>query len=268
MLLRLKHADTQRILTLFAVLALVTAGVSVFSWVWALAVATVLTFAGLGFLIAHYHRATEEELVLQAQDLQDLQFIQSAISPVRPLPYFTRWSSSPALAARLIGIIKKHKPQHIVELGSGVSTVVMALAARDAGSGHVTSLDHDPVYAAKTRNELAEQGLSEWATVIDAPLESVDTPRGSVPWYDLSSIDTLQPIDLLIVDGPPRKSHKDARLPAYELLGERMAPGAHVVLDDTARKDENGSVAAWTKVGDTVASIPSRKGITIIRMPR
>ncbi len=89
-----------------------------------------------------------------------------------------------------------------------------------------------------------------------------------MPWYDLSSIDALQPIDLLIVDGPPRKSHTDARLPAYELLGERMAPGAHVVLDDTARKDENGSVAAWIKVSDTFESIPSRKGVTIIRMPR
>jgi len=267
-LLRLKHEDTKRILGLFALLAVVTYAVSAFSWIWALGVATVLTFAGAGFLIAHYHRATEEELIFQAQDLQDLQFIQSAITPGRPLPYFTRWSSSPALAARLIGIVKGNGPQQILELGSGVSTVVMALAARDAGSGHITSLDHDPVYAAKTRNELAEQGLSEWATVIDAPLVSVDTPRGSVPWYDLSGIESLRAIDLLIVDGPPRRIHKDARLPAFELLKDRLAPGAHVVLDDTVRSDEAGSVAAWTKVALAVESVPSRKGVTVVRMPR
>lgn len=269
-LLTLKHEDTRRVLTLTVLLIVITFGVSFFSWIWALGAAVVLTFAGAGFLITHYHRANEEELILHAQDLQDLQFIQSTIQPERPLPYFTRWSSSPALAARLFAIIRKKRPERIVELGSGVSTVVMALAAKEVGSGTVTSLDHDPVYAAKTRNELSEQGLTEWATVKDAPLVSVQTPRGSVPWYDPASLEGLSNIDLLIVDGPPRKTHSDARLPAFEVLRDRLAPGAIVVLDDTARADEAGSIAAWTSAAtvDGVESVPSRKGVTIFRMPR
>ena len=266
-LLRLKHADTKRILTLVGVLILLSLAAILLSSMWALGVATVLAFTGTAFLIAHYHRATEEELILQAQDLQDLQFIQSALTLPRPLPYFTRWSSSPALAARLIGMVHRYRPTQIVELGSGVSTVVMAAAVRNAGSGHVTSLDHDPVYAAKTRHELEEQGLSQWATVIDAPLVTVETARGPAPWYDVSGIDGLQQIDLLIVDGPPRKTHKDARLPAFEILGDRLTPGAHVVLDDTARRDEAGSVAAWSNAAETVESVPSRKGICVVRMP-
>lgn len=266
-LLTLKHEDTRRVLAMVATLVVVTLGVSIFSWIWALAVAIVLAFAGVAFLIAHYHRAKQEELTLHAQDVQDLQFIQSSIAPHRPLPYFTRWSSSPALAARLIGIVRDSKPKTILELGSGVSTVVMALAARDTEAGSITSLDHDPVYAAKTRKELVHQGLSGHARVMDAPLVSVNTPRGSVPWYDLSVIDGLSNIDLLVVDGPPRKVCTDARLPAFELLFERLSPGAIVVLDDTIRIDEATSVSTWSDVAETVESVPSRKGVTVFRMP-
>lgn len=268
-LLTLKHEDTKRILSLVALLLVITHGIAFVSWMWALVTAVVLSFAGVGFLIAHYHRASQEELVLHAQDLQDLQFIQSAIRPRRPLPYFTRWSSSPALAARLLSIVREKRPKNIVELGSGVSTVVMALAAREAGAGIVISLDHDPVYANKTRNELTEQGLSEWAIVRDAPLVSVATPRGNVPWYDPAALEGLSDIDLLIIDGPPRKTHTDARLPAFEILREKLAPGAIVVLDDTARKDEAGSIAAWTSIATKggIEPVPSRKGVAIFHLP-
>lgn len=250
-----------------AVLTVVTGSVALFSWTWALGVAVVLGFAGAGLLIAHYQRASEEALILHAQDLQDLQFIQSAIAPRRPLPYFTRWSSSPALAARLIAIVQENQPKTVLELGSGVSTVVMALAAEAAGTASITSLDHDPVYADKTRHELRQQGLSARAEVKDAPLVSLSTPRGNVPWYDLSVIDGLSDIDLLIVDGPPRKTCADARLPAFELLRDRLSPGAIVVLDDTARRDEAGSVAAWSGQAASAETVPSRKGVTVFRMP-
>lgn len=268
-LLRLKHEDTRRIVVLVVLVCGMSAIGSLFSLAVSLAVFLVLALAGVFVLIAHYQRAGEEDRIQQSQDIQDLQFIQSALELRRPLPYFTRWSSSPALAAQLIGVIQVYRPQCVLELGSGVSTVVVAMALRNQGSGQITSVDHDPAYAVKTRKELAAQDLLPWATVRDAPLVQTQTPRGHVPWYDLTVLDQLGQIDLLVVDGPPRQSCTDARLPAYELLKDRLAPGAVVVLDDTLRKDESASVAAWLSAAreDAVRIVPSRKGVTIVRLP-
>lgn len=268
-MLRLKHEDTRRTAVFVVILCGASALGSLASWQVALAVFLVLSVTGLFLMIAHYQRASEEDRIQQSQDIQDLQFIQSTLDLRRPLPYFTRWSSSPALAAQLIGVIQVYKPERVLELGSGVSTVVMAMALRDQESGHVTSVDHDPVYAAKTRRELTAQELAAWASVHDAPLVPTNTPRGSVPWYDISQLSDLDMIDLLVVDGPPRKSCKDARLPAYEVLKDRLAPGAIVVLDDTVRADESNSVASWLAAAreNGVRVIPSRKGVTIVQMP-
>lgn len=268
-LLRLKHEDTRRILALMVILGGVSGLGSLVSWTVGLILFLVLAVAGTFFLIAHYQRASAEDRVLQSQDIQDLQFIQSALELRRPLPYFSRWSSSPALAAQLIGVIRVHRPQHILELGSGVSTVVMAMALKEQGSGRILSVDHDPVYAGKTRLELSAQDLNSWATVHDAPLTSCDTPRGSMPWYDMTAINDMHQIDLLVVDGPPRSSCKEARLPAFELLKDRLAPGAIVVLDDSIREDESTSVASWLAASRDGACrvVPCRKGVTIVQMP-
>lgn len=265
----IKHEDTRRIAGFTAILLAITLVAGALTGCWWIPAVTIPMFFGLALLVAHYHRATEEERIFQDQDIQDLQFIQSAIQPVHPLPYFTRWSSSPALAARLIGLIKAHRPQRIVELGSGVSTLVMAYAVRQAGAGEVISLDHDAVYADITRANLKAHGLSDVARVLDAPLADVNTSRGRRTWYDLSALGDLKDIDLLIVDGPPRKSGPDSRWPAYDLLQSRLAPGAVVVLDDTARRDEQASVDSWSAAARPggVLRIPSRKGVTILTMP-
>lgn len=268
-ILRLKHEDTKRIAFLAVPMSVIAGLAGFLGWMVALGVFLVLFPVTVFLLIAHYQRASEEDRVQQTQDMQDLQFIQSALSLKRPLPYFTRWSSSPALAAQLIGLVRVFQPARILELGSGVSTVVMAMALREQGSGQLTSVDHDPVYAEKTRRELDAQDLKDWAVVHEARLAPTDTPRGSVPWYDITSINDLDQIDLLVIDGPPRKTCADARLPAFELLRSRLAPGAIVVLDDTDRIDEATSVSCWMNAardrGERI--IPCRKGITVVQMP-
>lgn len=268
-LIAIKHEDTLRVALLGTLFLLATLGAAWMSGQWWIPAVGVPAFVGLQLVVAHYYRAAEEERIFQDQDIQDLQFIQSAIQPVHPLPYFTRWSSSPALAARLIGLIKADKPRRIVELGSGVSTLVMAYAVRQNGSGEILSLDHDAEYAAITRRNLMAHGLADVARVADAPLVSVDTARGRRTWYDLAPLADLKDIDLLIVDGPPRKSGADARWPAFDQLRSRLAPGAIVVLDDTVRSDEKASVDSWSAAAlpDSIQRIPSRKGVTILRMP-
>lgn len=143
-------------------------------------------------------------------------------------------------------------PTHprVVECGSGASTVWTAAALRHRGGGHVTALEHDGDYAEQTRHELARRGLSEYATVITAPITDLPGAPGR-GWYDTSMVSDLGPIDMLFVDGPPGSTDGHARSPAWPHFAAEMVADGLVVLDDTDREDEQQIVEAWTT--DTAA---------------
>jgi hypothetical protein len=75
----------------------------------------------------------------------------------------------------------------------------------------VYSLEHDPISAAETRAMLADHGLDDWATVIDAPLVPVTLGGETFRWYDDSGLKGLKAIDMLVIDGPPLDTNALAR---------------------------------------------------------
>lgn len=121
---------------------------------------------------------------------------------------------------------------------------VAARCCQLTASGHVYSLEHDPKFAQETRARLEEAGLEPWATVIDAPLETVELSNEEFPWYSLDSLPDLE-IDLLVVDGPPGSLRPLARYPAGPKLLPRLASGALVLIDDAGRPDETEMVRRW-----------------------
>jgi len=270
----LKHEDTRRLVFSVLFVGFVSVVTHLISPPWAvLAAICASVLVGILYLM-HYHRSTALQIVKLSEHIQDLHFLHSRIELRKPLPYLTSWSASPALASRLYSLILKEKPEYVFELGSGVSTVVMAYAMERVGSGRVVSVDHDEVYAEKTRAELKRHQLDHLATVIYAPLSEIaskkaasgtDSGAGMTRWYDLSGVPDLNGIDMLVVDGPPLKTGKDARLPAFNQLLPFLSSGSIVVIDDSARAEEQTSVAAWTGVSDTARSedIPSEKGVSV-----
>lgn len=231
-------------------------------------IATMVGAFTLGSLfVMHYHRETANQQVSLAEHFQDLQFLQSQLGLRKPLPYLTGWSASPALASRLYSLIEEHKPACILELGSGVSTVVMAYAIQKVGVGKLVSMDHDATYAEKTRAELQRHQLDHLVTILHTPLILTTTGGGggSQPWYDLAQIQDVAPINMLIVDGPPLSTCPDARLPAFEQLSGRLAPGCIVVIDDSIRSEEKSSLDAWSSACNVSRNedIPSEKGVSV-----
>ena len=103
---------------------------------------------------------------LQALDglYRDLKFASS-------LPLTRGWAASPDFLSVLARHAMDRRPEVVVECGSGVSTVVLARCMQLNGRGRVIALDHDSVFAEETRRNLARHGLSEWAEIIDAPLQ-------------------------------------------------------------------------------------------------
>jgi hypothetical protein len=137
----------------------------------------------------------------------------------------------------------------VIECGSGVSTVAIARALRDAGRGSLSSLEHDRGHAERTRALLEAEDLSSWASVIDAPLEDEPLAQPGCRWYSRSALDELPTgADLLLVDGPvasPGSGAERSRYPALPLLRECLAPGCLVLLDDANRDGERWVIDRW-----------------------
>lgn len=182
------------------------------------------------------------------QNLQNLQLLEHELSLKRPLPLLRGWAASPDVLLVLARHIRVARPETIVECGSGVSTIVQAQALRLNGRGHVYSLDHDPAFAAQTREALAGFGLSEWATVLDAPLTQVEASGQDWRWYAIDRLPASLSIDLLFVDGPPVETPDSlSRYPAGPLLFPRLGSDASVFLDDADRPGEQSVLRRWAE---------------------
>lgn len=164
----------------------------------------------------------------------------------RPLPRLRNWAASPDLLIEIAKHSLKEKPSCIVECSSGASTIVLARCAQLSNTGHVFSLENDADFAEITRGYLEDFGLSDWATVIVAPLEPVGTELAS-DWYSSSGYEELQDIDLLVIDGPPATKNELARYPAIPRLIERLTHNAAIYLDDTNRSGEQQIISKWLK---------------------
>lgn len=183
------------------------------------------------------------------------------LSPTR------EWIASPDILIELVRHVHRAKPKRIVECGSGASTVAIARALQQNGGGHIHSLDHDAKFAEITRQRLAEAGLSDFATVITAPLREQRIGERTSAWYDVPKLPD-GPYDMVVVDGPPETGGTEARYPAGPALVAKLAPGGIVFIDDTQRPDEQAIAAAWVREspGLTLENRPwFDKGLIIIR---
>jgi predicted O-methyltransferase YrrM len=165
--------------------------------------------------------------------------------------------------------IQDRRPELIVECGSGTSTVLAASVLRELGTGKILSLDHDAKFAEQTRENLRQRGLEDWAEVVTAPLVMREVEGDQRRWYDVDlSAWTHGTIDMLVVDGPPRRSATLARYPAVPLLRDLMAPGCAIVLDDGNRPDERAIARKWEPLlGGTSRRARDGKGAWVFEVP-
>lgn len=144
----------------------------------------------------------------------------------------------------LSDLLIDYQPRRVLEVGSGVSTCWLGEFAQRTG-GHVTSLDHEPVYAEKTRRNLQLLGLQDAAEVILAPLTPTVVDGKEYSWYSTAELGEVRDIDLLVVDGPPQSTGEFARYPALPQLIDRLAPRCMVLMDDFGRPEEHQILDRW-----------------------
>jgi len=173
------------------------------------------------------------------------------------------WAIDPDFA-RLILKELDARPALVVELGSGTSTALIGGVFADTESGRLITFDNSADFAAQTETRIADNDSAERVEVHVAPLREQTFGDTSVHWYDAEAIDAAlpsEPIDLLIIDGPPSHS-KWSRWPAIEVLWERLRPGGIALVDDGRRRSETATVRRWIRDHDDLRAfwIDNRKG--------
>lgn len=181
---------------------------------------------------------------------------QAAWHVLGPLltPYLP-WSTGALRPSGLVTVLNEiwfRRPRLVLELGSGMSTIVIARLLRELGTGRLLAVEHDDAWADRVQAQLEREGLADLAAVVRAPLGPHGRSRGDTDWYDEATLaaaldDIGDPVEVLVIDGPPawRPGTEQARYPALGVLAARLAPGAAVVLDDVERKGEQDVLARW-----------------------
>lgn len=184
--------------------------------------------------------------------LSNLMQFKSAIPPTRS------WAASPDLLLLISEIVRKNRPSLVVELGSGVSTLVTA----KSGARKVVSLDNSEEFGAKTR-ELLKEHKVRGVEIRIAPLRPY--ANGS-DWYDTSKISDLKRIDLLIVDGPPGSKNSEARYPALKEFKDRLSAKAIIIIDDVNREGERKLAEDFAKSmpNHSLTILDHEKGTAVI----
>jgi predicted O-methyltransferase YrrM len=238
---------------------------------WLGPVAVLIGFASLLFAIA-VDISLQLRRVRRAQDetypqVESLFSMFSVLKITRPLPPLRGWAIAPDFANVLISEILDRRPECILEVGSGVSTLVAAYCLKQLGSGSIVSLDDDATFAATSRAHLRAHGLQDFASVLHAPLVNITIGKEDWLWYDTDPIKNLDQIDMVIVDGPSALTQKLARYPALPLLFGHLTAGAAIVLDDARRRDEREIVARWLREFDGFErqDLETMKGAVLLR---
>jgi predicted O-methyltransferase YrrM len=158
---------------------------------------------------------------------------------------WTDWSISGALAIELAAYLERSRPRRVLEIGSGVSTVILAAYARrhPADDIKVTTLEHKWAYHRKTERALKELGLAGCVDLHHARLRRQPFNTGgfsrSYAWYDVQLQGSF---DFVFVDGPPMKKGREV---VYFAIADHLAEGWEIWLDDGRRDHESRCVDLW-----------------------
>ncbi|HEU5036728.1 MAG TPA: class I SAM-dependent methyltransferase [Nocardioides sp.] len=192
--------------------------------------------------VAHLRKERDHH----AKRTQDIVNLFSMV-PIRSgIPPLGLWTASADLLVELVDRLVEGRPAVAIEGGSGVSTVVMALAVREHGlPTRVIALEHNPEWGAHTRRMLERHGVADHAEVRIAPLGPTSLADHSTPWYDESALADLTDIGLVLVDGPPEGTGPRARYPMIPLLRDKLAHRCTILVDDTAREGDADVVERW-----------------------
>ena len=156
---------------------------------------------------------------------------------------------SPEGGRLLYTLVRASRPATVVEFGTsfGISTIHLAAAVTDNGSGRVVTTELSDRKATAARQNLEQAGLAGVVTILQGDaLETLASVTG--------------PVGLVLLDG-----WKELYLPVLRLLQPRLTPGALVIADDTSYESAAGYLTHVRDLGSGFVSVdfPVDDGIEV-----
>lgn len=229
-------------------------------------------------------------LTNSVKQLESFMNIQSFFSSGDFFSDFHGWPISPDIGVFLLEKMRSQNYDLIIEFGSGTSTALFAKAS-EAMSGktqksavpktlktEIVTFEHNQLYHEKTQKMLRARKLDGYVSLIHAPLIDWKDECQDYLYYDCQSIlEDLaekyksQKIKILVlVDGPPGATCKNARYPAVPIIFNAFSKQSiDIVLDDASRPEEKATIDLWREfykkrsIAIEESLIPSEKGIHI-----
>lgn len=223
-----------------------------------------VTVIGLESLYRLANLKKEHRLDDEAQQM--ILGLYQVLQPRASFPLMRRWAASPDILTLYLNLIITKKPDLVLELGSGVSSLIAGYGVERNGSGRVIALDHDQQFLEQTLNHVKLHKLDHFVELRHAPLVHADSLEEGRLWYSLEAMKDLGKIDLLFIDGPPDPQDKGNRLPALSLLNDRLSENAYVLFDDTVRPSYREGILEWASVnGFRAVEYPYEKGAIVLQ---
>lgn len=195
--------------------------------------------AGLRLRLRQFHQALVLQRTVRHIRAHD-DYVPLSDRAVRDLVY--GWGNEWSLREELITELW-HRAWHtrgpVLECGSGLSTVLLGIAAERLGY-EVYSLEHDEAWHAKVSQVVARHGLRQ-VRLIAAPL----VMHSGYAWYDAPGR-FPEDFTLVLCDGPPA-STMGGRYGLLPELRPTMADDCVILLDDAARDGEQEVLKRWAE---------------------
>jgi predicted O-methyltransferase YrrM len=156
---------------------------------------------------------------------------------------------SPDTGKLLYALVRACRPEIVVEFGTsfGISTIHLAAAVADNGTGQVVTTELSERKATAALNSLEQAGLAGVVTILHGDaLETLASVSG--------------PVGIVLLDG-----WKALYLPVLRLLQPRLTPGALVIADDTSFESAAGYLAHVRDPGNGFVSVdfPAAGGVEV-----
>jgi precorrin-6B methylase 2 len=182
-------------------------------------------------------------------EIQALEMIRPVLDKFSIPVVMTQSALQPSALLTIQNDILLNGRRCIVETGSGVGTLYMAMVGKIYGLNlKVYSIEEDLAWIEIVRENLKKDALDSYVEFIHAPVD----PKSKDKWYDPVVVgkvfETLdQKIDSLVIDGPKayKKSFENARASAIDVLGPYLNDRCFVLIDDTHRRGERDQARVW-----------------------
>lgn len=147
------------------------------------------------------------------------------------------WSASIDCLQDCVKYVEQSKLS-ILECGSGLSTIVIGLLAKEYGKT-VWSLEHIKSWYQQINKTLIKYKIDSVKLIYSPPVE-----HGDLLWYDAPLKSMPSEFSFVLIDGPAGTTRRCKRN-IFPIMKDRFASGCIIIYDDIPKIEDEDDIPGW-----------------------